>query len=102
MRKFLGYIFLKVLRTHRLRKNTPLPDGRYLILKKYNKKHKEKLEAFTPHLLRHTFCTYKANAGMSPKTLQYIMGHKSIEMTLDYYAHGDFGAAKAEMARTAA
>ena len=72
------------------------------ILKKYNKKHKEKLEAFTPHLLRHTFCTYKANAGMSPKTLQYIMGHKSIEMTLDYYAHGDFGAAKAEMARTAA
>lgn len=33
MRKFLGYIFLKVLRTHRLRKNTPLPDGRYLIQK---------------------------------------------------------------------
>ena len=42
-------------------------------------------EGMTPHTLRHTFCTEMAKAGMN-KTLQYIMGHKDIKMTLGYYA----------------
>ena len=44
---------------------------------------------FTPHSLRHTFCTKLAYTGMNPKALQYIMGHKNITMTLNYYAHSN-------------
>lgn len=43
-------------------------------------------KVMTPHTMRHTFCTKKANAGMNPKALQYIMGHANIVMTLNYYA----------------
>ena len=53
----------------------------------------------TPHIMRHTFCTNMANAGMNPKTLQYIMGHSSASMTLDYYSHTSFEAARKEMKR---
>ena len=53
----------------------------------------------TPHTMRHTFCTKKANAGMNPKALQYIMGHANIVMTLNYYAHATFHSAQAEMDR---
>ena len=56
-------------------------------------------EVFTPHTLRHTFCTQMANAGMNPKALQYLMGHSNINMTLNYYAHVTFDSAKAEMER---
>ena len=49
------------------------------LVKKYNKCHKEPLpKVTTPHTMRHTFCTKKANAGMNPKALQYIMGHANI------------------------
>lgn len=34
---------------------------------------------------RHTFATRMAEAGMNVKTLQYIMGHASIEVTMKYY-----------------
>lgn len=67
---------------------------------KYNARHADPLPAiFTPHTMRHTFCTAMANAGMNPKALQYIMGHSSIQMTLDYYAHATPDSAIAEMRR---
>ncbi len=69
------------------------------LIKKYNKQHEEKLPNVTPHILRHTYCTRMANSGMNPNTLQYLMGHSNISMTLDYYAHGSFTTAKAEMQR---
>ena len=72
------------------------------LVKKYNKQHKEQLPHITPHILRHTFCTRLANAGMNPKALQYIMGHANITMTLNYYAHATYDSAKAEMERLAA
>ena len=37
----------------------------------------------TPHVCRHTYCTNQAKAGMSPKTLQYLMGHSDIGVTLN-------------------
>lgn len=68
------------------------------MVKKYNKSHTENpLPTITPHMLRHTFCTNMANRKMTPNTLQYIMGHKNITMTLGYYAHGSAESAKAEM-----
>lgn len=63
------------------------------------KQHEEALPNVTPHTFRHTFCTRMAEAGMNPKALQYIMGHASIQMTLDYYAHASFESAKSEMER---
>lgn len=71
------------------------------LVKKYNKTHKDQLPNITPHSLRHTYCTNMANKGMNPNTLQYIMGHANITMTLGYYAHGTFHSAKAEIARLA-
>jgi len=43
----------------------------------------------------------KLNRGMNPNTLQYLMGHANITMTLGYYAHGTFQSAKAELERLA-
>lgn len=60
---------------------------------KYNAAHTDKL-IVTPHVLRHTFCTRMARAGMPIKELQYIMGHSDVETTLNVYTHMSFDAAE--------
>lgn len=67
------------------------------IVKKYNKCHDEPLPKITPHILRHTFCTRLAQKNMNPKNLQYIMGHSSIMITLNLYAHASQTGANMEM-----
>lgn len=70
------------------------------IVNKYKRCHLAELPiSVTPHTMRHTFCTNMANAGMNPKALQYIMGHSSVSMTLNYYSHTSYDAAKEEMKR---
>ena len=49
---------------------------------KYNKIYREPLPEITPHICRHTFCSNMAKSGMNPKTLQYIMGHADISVTI--------------------
>lgn len=44
-------------------------------------------EHLTPHGLRHTFATNCIERGMTPKTIQKIMGHSSLQMTMDLYCH---------------
>ena len=44
-------------------------------------------ELFSPHCLRHTFATRAIENGMQPKTLQKILGHGSLQMTMDLYCH---------------
>lgn len=39
------------------------------------------------HIFRHTFATRCVNAGMKPVTLQRILGHASLNMTMDIYVH---------------
>ena len=39
------------------------------------------------HILRHTFATRCIEGGMQPKTLQKILGHSTISMTMDLYVH---------------
>jgi integrase len=39
------------------------------------------------HVLRHTFATGCIEAGMLPKTLQKIMGHSDIGITMNLYVH---------------
>ena len=66
---------------------------------KYNKIYKIQLPKITPHVCRHTFCSNMAKSGMNPKTLQYIMGHSDISITLDTYTHIKFDDAKVEFDR---
>lgn len=72
------------------------------MMKKCIEQNDIELPNISPHVLRHTFCTKMANLGMNPKALQYIMGHKKITMTLDYYAHASCVSAKEEMERVLA
>lgn len=69
------------------------------ILEKYNSIYKVQMPKVTPHVCRHTFCSNMAKAGMNPKTLQYIMGHSDISVTLNTYTHMTFEDAKEELDR---
>ncbi|MDY2762483.1 MAG: tyrosine-type recombinase/integrase [Faecalimonas umbilicata] len=69
------------------------------LVDKYNSKHEEQLPRITPHVMRHTFCTRLANAGMNPKALQYVMGHSNITITLNLYAHASLETVKSELQR---
>lgn len=45
------------------------------------------IRRFSMHVLRHTFATRCIEAGMKPKTLQMILGHSDISMTMNLYVH---------------
>lgn len=69
------------------------------ICQKYNSIYKVQLPKITPHVCRHTFCSNMAKSGMNPKTLQYIMGHSDIGVTLNTYTHLGFDDAEKELER---
>ena len=71
------------------------------IREKYNRIYKVQMPTITPHVCRHTFCSNMAKSGMNPKTLQYIMGHSDISVTLNIYTHVEFEDAEKEMKRIA-
>ena len=47
------------------------------------------IEPFTPHCLRHTFCTLMYKAGIDALTAKEQMGHSDIKTTLSIYTHLD-------------
>lgn len=51
------------------------------------------------YVCRHTYCSNMARARMNPKTLQYLMGHSDISVTMNTYTHLGFDDAKDEMVR---
>ncbi len=53
------------------------------IIEKYNKFYRIQMPKVTPHVSRHTFCSNMVKSRMNPKTLQYIMGHADISVTLN-------------------
>ena len=67
------------------------------IREKYNSIYRVQMPCITPHVCRHTFCSNMAKSGMNPKTLQYIMGHSDIGVTLNTYTHLQFEDALVEM-----
>ena len=71
------------------------------ICQKYNSIYKVQMPKVTPHVCRHTFCSNMAKSGMNPKTLQYLMGHSDISVTLNTYTHLGFEDAQAELKRVA-
>lgn len=66
------------------------PNGKKLVYNDVNKEFQAlatrlKVEKWiNPHQLRHTFASSMLNAGMSLQSLQQILGHKTIIMTLKY------------------
>ena len=69
------------------------------IREKYNSIYKVQMQKVTPHVCRHTFCSNMAKSGMNPKTLQYLMGHSDIGVTLNTYTHIGYDDAKEELKR---
>lgn len=67
------------------------------MVKRHNEIYKYQLPNITPHVCRHTYCTNMAVSGISPKTLQYLMGHSSIEVTMNVYTHVHFDDAQKEV-----
>ena len=67
-------------------------------LKKYAKIYPdEPLPHITPHVLRHTFCTNMAHAGMDIKNLQYLMGHADVTVTMNVYTHPNYDRAAEQL-----
>lgn len=69
------------------------------IKEKHNKIYKEQWPDITPHVCRHTYCSIMAHSGMNPKTLQYLMGHADIGVTLNTYTHLTYENAEEEVKR---
>ena len=69
------------------------------IVLKYNKCHRVQIPKVTPHVCRHTYCSNMARSGMNPKSLQYLMGHSDIGVTLNVYTHLGLEDAKDEVLR---
>lgn len=80
-----GFLFLRNAEMVRVAKDV---DGELnKIVRDYNRTYKRKLPHITPHMLRHTFCTESIAKGIDPKSVQYMMGHKTSQITMDVYAH---------------
>ena len=56
-------------------------------------------QTITPHVCRHAYCSNMAKSGMNPKTLQYLMGHSDISVTMNVYTHIGFDDAEEELKR---
>ncbi len=69
------------------------------MMERYNSIYKVQMPKITPHVCRHTYCSNMARAGMNPKTLQYLMGHSDIAVTLNVYTHLGLEDASEELRR---
>lgn len=69
------------------------------ICEKYNSTHRIPLPKVTPHVCRHTYCSNMVKLGMNPKSLQYLMGHSDVGVTLNTYTHLDYEDVEAEWLR---
>lgn len=64
------------------------------IVRAYNEEHEKdsssqvcKLPNLHPHMLRHSFATRCFELDIPPKTVQMLLGHSSIQLTMDIYTH---------------
>lgn len=71
------YVFL-------CRKGTPIKNSTY-DTGLYKICNKASIKPFAMHVLRHTFATRCIEGGMKPKTLQKLLGHSNIGITMNLY-----------------
>ena len=71
------------------------------MVNRYNEIYRLQMPSITPHVCRHTYCSNMARSGMNPKTLQYLMGHSDIGVTLNTYTHLGLEDAQDELGRIA-
>ncbi len=45
------------------------------------------IDRFSMHVLRHTYATRAIEGGIRPKTLQVILGHSNVGITMNLYVH---------------
>jgi len=57
-----------------------------VVSKKIQQEHPE-FERISPHTFRHSFATRAIENGVQPKTLQILLGHASLQTTMDRYCH---------------
>lgn len=69
------------------------------MVNRYNEIYRVQMPKITPHVCRHTYCSNMAKAGMNPKTVQYLMGHSDIGVTMSTYTHLGLEDAQDEMIR---
>lgn len=77
--EFSEYVFLS--RKGELTKNSTYDSKIYYYCDKIG------LERFSMHTFRHTFATRCIEAGMRPKTLQRLLGHANVNITMNLYVH---------------
>ena len=58
----------------------------------------EDVRVLTPHCCRHTYVTQMLALGVDPKTIQALVGHAEIDMTM-YYAHAQESSKQAAISR---
>ena len=69
------------------------------MVNRYNEIYRLQMPSITPHVCSHTYCSNMAKSGMNPKTLQYLMGHSDISVTMNVYTHIGFNDAEEELKR---
>ena len=69
------------------------PTQLSVIFKKFIRQNK--LPDIRYHDLRHTYATYMLRHGVHPKIVSSVLGHSSIDITLDLYSHADISMQKA-------
>lgn len=67
------------------------------VIRQYNKQSPVMLKPFSIHAFRDTFASRAIRAGVPPNTLKEILGHASLSMTMDLYAHVSQGDKKQAM-----
>ena len=68
----------------------------YMVIR-YNDIYRVQMPKITPLVCRHTYYSNMAKSGMNSKTLQYLMGHSDISVTMNVYTHIGFDNAVEEL-----
>lgn len=77
--KYVDFVFL-------CRKGLPIKNSTYDTAL-YKLTEKAGIDHISMHTLRHTFVARCIEAGMRPKTLQIILGHSNVGITMNLYVH---------------
>lgn len=77
--RYADFVFLN-------RKGAPTKNSAYDTTL-YKLCQKAGIQSISMHTLRHTYATRCIEAGMRPKTLQELLGHANIQVTMNLYVH---------------